>query len=168
MFSQIVRFKQIIALGALTFALLVAGSAPLLGGDAVDAAKKGKKAKTPNIAIQSISLEEHADVGHKTVVVDVANIGKKNANGFRISMSAQNQDGQVRPIEYSLPLNLAKGASTEVEFRLGCNWINFGAVTVSTDPSPVQGELPSKTANNSLSQSYGLECLISIPPIPLP
>jgi hypothetical protein len=126
---------------------------PLLGGDDVDAKKK-KKPKAPNIAIQSVTLEDHPDPGHNFVVVEVENVGTRNANGFRIAMSAQRADGDVRDTEFSLPLSLAKGESVEVEFRLGCNWINGGAVTVETDPNPVPGEI--KTANNVLTESYPL------------
>jgi hypothetical protein len=155
--SRIGRVKQLVVFGGLALSLLAAGSAPMLGGDEAEAAKKKK---SPNIAVLDISIEPHADPGHKTVVVEVANNGKRDASGFRISMVAQRQDGTVRPAEYSLPLSLPKGASTEVEFRLGCNWINLGAVTASTDPNPVSGEPKNKTANNVLSESFGVECLI--------
>ena len=150
MIGDSTRFKQIFALGGLALALVATSAMPLLGGDDVDAKKK--KPKAPNIAIQSITLEDHPDPGHNFVVVEVENVGNRNANGFRIAMSAQRQDGTVRQDEFSLPLSLAKGESVEVEFRLGCNWINGGAVTVETDPNPVPGEI--KTANNVLTESY--------------
>lgn len=153
MFSTLSRFKQTIVLGGLALALVATSALPLLGGDEVDAKKK-KKPKAPNIALQSITLEDHPDPGHNFVVVEVANIGTRNANSFRIRMSAQRADGQVRDDEFSLPLSLAKGASTEVEFRLGCNWINGGAVTVETDPNPVPNEI--KTNNNLLTESFPL------------
>lgn len=156
MFTSIARFQRIIVLVGFALALIVAGAAPLIGGHNVDA--KSKKPKAPNIAIQEIVLEPHADPGHKTVVVTVANVGNRNANGFRIGMVAQRTDGTVRNEEFSLPLSLAKGASTTVEFRLGCNWINNGAVTARTDPSPVPGELATKTANNVRTVNFGVEC----------
>ena len=156
MFTSIARFQRIIVLVGFALALIVAGAAPLIGGHNVDA--KSKKPKAPNIAIQEIVLEPHADPGHKTVVVTVANVGNRNANGFRIGMVAQRTDGTVRNEEFSSPLSLAKGASTTVEFRLGCNWINNGAVTARTDPSPVPGELATKTANNVRTVNFGVEC----------
>jgi hypothetical protein len=155
MFNAISQFKQAFVLGGLALALVAAGAVPMLGGDDVDAKKK-KKPKAPNIAIQSITLEDHPDPGHNWVVVEVENVGNRNANGFRISMSAQREDGTVRNDEFSLPLSIPKGGSEEVQFRLGCNWINNGAVTVSTDPNPVPGE--TKTANNVLTESYGNVC----------
>lgn len=135
---------------------LMLSALPMLGGQDIEAGKK--KVKAPNIAIQSIVLQPHADSGHKTVVVTVANIGKRNANGFRIGMQATRSDGTVRSEEFSLPLSVAKGATTTVEFRLGCNWINGGAVVARTDPSPVPGEPANKTANNTLTQTFGNEC----------
>jgi hypothetical protein len=138
-------------------ALIVAGAAPLLGGQSVDAAKS-KKPKAPNIALQSITLQPHPDPGHMFVVVEVENVGNRDAAGFRIGMSAQRADMTVRPEEFSLPLSVAKGATTSVQFRLGCNWINGGAITARTDPSPVPGESPAKTANNVITVS-GLTCL---------
>ena len=140
---------------AVIFALMLS-ALPMLGG--VDVEAKRKKPKAPNIAIQSIILAPHADPGHKTVVVTVANVGARNANGFRIGMQATRSDGTVRNEEFSLPLSVARGASTTVEFRLGCNWINGGAVTARTDPSPVPGEPANKTANNVLTQAFGNEC----------
>ena len=92
------------------------------------------------------------------MVVEVANVGKRDANGFRIGMTAQRTDGTVRNEEFSLPLSLEKGDSTTVQFRLGCGWINNGAVTASTDPSPVPGEPSNKIANNVLTQGFGQEC----------
>jgi hypothetical protein len=157
MFTAINRFKQSIVMAGLTLAVVAAGAAPMLGGDVVDAAK-GKKPKAPNVAIKSITLEDHPDPGHNFVVVQVANVGTRNANGFRIEMVAQRSDGTERNPEYSLPLSIPKGGSTEVEFRLGCNWINGGAVTISTDPNPVPGESPNKTANNVRTQSFGNVC----------
>ncbi len=146
------KFKQAFALGGLALALVATSAMPLLGGDDVDAKKK-KKPKAPNVAIQSITLEDHPDPGHNFVVVEVENVGNRNANGFRIAMSAQrSSDGKVRDTEFSLPLSLPKGDTVEVEFRLVCNWINNGAVTVETDPNPVPGE--TKTANNVLTESY--------------
>lgn len=141
----------------MALALAGIGAAPQFGAE-VDAAKK-PKVKAPNVAVQTIALEPHADAGHKTVVVTVANIGNRDANGFRIGMQAQRQDGAVRNEDFSLPLSVPKGTSVEVEFRLGCGWIDFGAVTARTDPSPVPGELPTKTANNVQTQAFGNECL---------
>jgi hypothetical protein len=149
------RFSQALLALAVVFALMLT-AVPMLGGHDVEAGKK--KPKTPNIAIQSIVLQPHADPGHKTVVVTVANVGKRNANGFRIGMQATRSDGTVRTEEFSLPLSVAKGTSTTVEFRLGCNWINGGAVVARTDPSPVPGEPANKTANNVLTQAFGNEC----------
>ena len=122
------------------------------------AAKRKKKPKAPNIAIQSIVLEDHPDPGHNFVIATIANVGTRKANGFRIELSAQRADGDVRDPAFSLPLSIPKGGSTEVQFRLGCNWINNGAVTFTTDPLPVPGELPNKVANNVLTQSFGDVC----------
>lgn len=158
MLATIARFKQSIVLGSLVLALVAAGAAPMLGGDSIEAAKRKKKPKAPNIAIQSIVLEDHPDPGHNFAVATVANVGTRNANGFRISMTAQREDGTVRNAEFSLPLSIPKGSSTEVQFRLGCNWINNGAVTFTTDPLPVPGELPNKVANNVRTQSFGNVC----------
>ena len=151
--SKISRVKQVAVLSGLALSLLAAGSMPLLSGEHVDAAPK--KAKAPNIAIQSIVVVPSAEAGHDTIVVEVANVGTRNAAGFRIGMVAQRQDGTVRNEEFSLPLSIPKGGSTEVEFRLGCNWINNGAVTARTDPSPVPGESPTKTANNVETANFG-------------
>jgi hypothetical protein len=159
-FLRMERVKQVVVFGGLALSLLAAASAPMLGGDEAEAAKKSKKARTPNVAVLDISIEPHADPGHKTVVVELANTGKRNASGFRISMVAQREDGTVRQAEYSLPLSVPKGGSTEVEFRLGCSWINNGAVTASTDPNPVSGEPKNKAANNVLSETFGVECVI--------
>lgn len=153
MVSGIARLKQFIVFGGLALSILAAGSAAMLGGHDVDAAKK--KVKVPNIAIQSVTVEPSAEVAHDTIVVLVANVGTRDAAGFRIGMVAQRQDGTLRSEEFSLPLSIAKGESTEVKFRLGCNWINNGAVTARTDPSPVPGELPTKTANNVETASFG-------------
>lgn len=153
MFSIINQFKQSIVLAGLALAVLAASALPMLGDGDADA-KRRKKPKFPNVAIQSITLKDHPDPGHNFFVANVTNVGKRNANGFRIGMSAQRSDCQVRNTEFSLPLSLPKGGSTEVEFRLGCNWINGGAVTVSTDPSPVPGEPATKTANNVRTQSF--------------
>jgi hypothetical protein len=70
-------------------------------------------------------------------------------------MVAQRADGTQRAEDFSLPLTIAKGATTTVEFRLGCNWINNGAVTARTDPSPVPGEPANKTANNVATAQFG-------------
>jgi hypothetical protein len=146
-------FKQVLVLGGLALSLLAAGSVPQLGGDHAEAAKK--KAKFPNIAIQSVVVQPSAEAGHDTIVVTVANVGKRNAAGFRIGMVAQRADMTVRVEDFSLPLSIAKGASTTVEFRIGCNWINNGAVTARTDPSPVPGEPGNKTANNVETAQFG-------------
>jgi hypothetical protein len=155
MFTGIARVKQFVVFGGLALALLAAGSAPLLGDDVEAAKGKKKKPKAPNIAIQAIVVEPSAEANHDTIVVEVENVGKRNAAGFRIGMVAQRQDGTVRNEEFSLPLSLGKGESTEVEFRLGCSWINNGAVTARTDPSPVPGESPNKTANNVETANFG-------------
>ena len=146
-------FKQVFVLGGLALSLLAAGSVSQLGGDHAEAAKK--KAKAPNIAVQSVVVQPSAEVGHDTIVVTVANIGKRDAAGFRIGMVAQRADMAVRTEDFSLPLTVAKGATTTVEFRLGCNWINNGAVTARTDPSPVPGEPANKTANNVATAQFG-------------
>jgi hypothetical protein len=157
MTSPFGRLKQVMVMGGLALALVAVSAAPQLGGHDVDA-KKNKKPKAPNIAIQSITLEDHPDAGHKYVVVEVQNVGKRDASGFRIGMVAENPNqqpnGGVRDEDFSLSLNLPKGQSTEVQFRLGCNWINGGAITARTDPSPVPGEPANKTANNVLSESF--------------
>lgn len=158
MFAPVARFKPSIILAGLALALVIAGSAPMLGSHDLDAKGKSKKPKAPNIAVQSIILEDHPDPGHNFVVVTVANVGTRDANGFRIGMSAQRADMTVRDTDFSLPLSIAKGASTTVKFRLGCNWINNGAVTASTDPNPVPSEPANKTANNVLTQSFGVVC----------
>ena len=146
-------FKNGLVLGGLALSLLAAGSLPQLGADHAEAAKK--RAKAPNIAIQSVVVQPSAEVGHDTIVVTVANVGKRDAAGFRIGMVAQRADMTVRDEDFSLPLTVAKGASTTVEFRLGCNWINNGAVTARTDPSPVPGEPSNKTANNVATAQFG-------------
>jgi hypothetical protein len=153
MVSGIARAKQFVVFGGLALSLLAVGSAPLLGGDHAEAKKK--KAKAPNIAIQSIVVEPSAEAAHDTILIEVANVGNRNAAGFRIGMVAQRQDGTVRNEEFSLPLSIPKGGSTQVEFRLGCSWINNGAVTARTDPSPVPGESPAKTANNVETANFG-------------
>jgi hypothetical protein len=148
-------FAHVAAVAGVALALAGIGAAPW-AADHADAAKQKKN--YPNVAVQTITLEPHADAGHKTVVVAVANIGKRDANGFRIGMSAQRADGTVRTEVFSLPLSVAKGAATEVEFRLGCGWIDGGAITARTDPSPVPGEPANKTANNVETASFGDEC----------
>lgn len=140
-------------LGGLALSLLLAGSGVLLNGEHADAAKN--KNKAPNIAIQSVVVATSAEVAHDTIVVTVANVGKRDAAGFRIGMVAQRADMTVRAEDFSLPLSLAKGATTTIEFRLGCNWINNGAVTARTDPSPVPGESPAKIANNVATATFG-------------
>ena len=145
-------FKQVLVLGGLALSLLAAGSVPQLGGDHAEAAKKKK---FPNIAVQSVVVQPSAEAGHDTIVVTVANVGKRDAAGFRIGMVAQRADMTVRAEDFSLPLSIAKGATTTVEFRLGCSWINNGAVTARTDPSPVPGEPGNKTANNVATAQFG-------------
>ena len=164
MFSRIARMRRVAVLGGLTVALLGAGTLPMLGGDDIEAAKR--RPWFLNIAVKEITLEPHADAGHTTVVVEVRNIGKRKASGFRIGMSAQHQGGTVRSEEFSLPLSIPKGGGTTVEFRLGCNWIDFGAATARTDPSPVPGEPSNKTSNNVSSRSFGDECLLGTDPTP--
>ena len=153
------RFKQGFVFAGLALSLLAAGSAPFLGADEVDAAKK---AKTPNVAIESISFENHPDDGHRYVVVEVSNIGNRTAKGFRLEMVAEDHDGDLRAPAYSDPLNIPKGGSEEVRFKLGCGWLHNGEVTVTTDPNPVPREL--KTGNNTLSEEHGI-CLLQIPNI---
>lgn len=89
----------------------------------------------------------------------MANVGARNAAGFRIGMSAQRQNGTVRNEEFSLPLGIPKGGSTEVLFRLGCGWVGFGAVTARTDPSLVLRESTAKTANTVETVGFGDECV---------
>jgi hypothetical protein len=145
-------FKNTLVLGGLALSLLAAGSVPQLGGDHAEAAKKKK---FPNIAVQSVVVQPSAEAAHDTIVVTVANVGKRDAAGFRIGMVAQRADSTVRNEEFSLPLSIAKGETTTVEFRLGCGWINNGAVTARTDPSPVPGEPNNKTANNVATAQFG-------------
>ena len=145
-------FKSTLVLGGLALSLLAAGSVPQLGGDHAEAAKKKK---FPNIAVQSVVVQPSAEAAHDTIVVTVANVGKRDAAGFRIGMAAQRADGTQRQEEFSLPLSISKGETTTVEFRLGCNWINNGAVTARTDPSPVPGEPSNKTANNVATAQFG-------------
>jgi hypothetical protein len=145
--------KQGLVLGGLALSLLTAGSGMLLNGEHAEAGKK--KNKAPNIAVQSVVVAPSAELAHDTIVVTVANVGNRDAAGFRIGMVAQRADMTVRVEDFSLPLSLAKGATTTVEFRLGCNWINSGAVTARTDPSPVPGESPAKIANNVATASFG-------------
>lgn len=85
----------------------------------------------------------------------VANVGKRDAAGFRIGMAAQRAGMTVRAEDYSLPLSLAKGATNTVEFRLRCNWITSGAVTAGADPNPAPGESPAKIANNVAMANFG-------------
>ncbi|MFN8593363.1 MAG: hypothetical protein U0031_18050 [Thermomicrobiales bacterium] len=155
MFAAVARVSRSAVVAGLALTMLASGGASLLGGDHVEAAKK---VTAPNIAIQSITLAPNPDPGHKTVVVLVANVGTRNAAGFSIGMVAERADHTKRVEEFSQPLSIAKGTSVEVEFRLGCNWINGGTVTARTNPSPVPGELPTKTANNIETQSFGNEC----------
>jgi hypothetical protein len=150
------RFKQGFVFAGLALSLLAAGSAPFLGADDV-AAKK--KAKAPNVAIESISFEDHPDDGHRYVVVEVSNIGNRTAKNFRLEMVAEDNDGDLRAPAYSDPLTIPKGGSEEVKFKLGCGWLNFGSVTLTTDPNPVPRE--TKIGNNTLSEEYGI-CLIHI------
>lgn len=150
------RYSHSLLALAVILALMLS-ALPLLSGSDVEARKK--KVKAPNVAIQSITLQPHADPGHKTVVVTLANVGKRKANGFRIGMQATRSDGTVRNEDFSLPLSLARGATTTVQFRLGCGWINGGAIVARTDPSPVPGEPANKTANNVLTQTFGNVCI---------
>lgn len=160
MFSQIGRLKQVAIFAGVALSLLVAGAAPMMSVDHVEAAKK--KDKYANIAIQSISFEGSAQPGHRTVVVEVANTGMRDASGFRIKMVAKDIYSNLRPPAFSLPLSIPKGGSEEVEFTVGCGWLNNGSVTAAADPNPVPGEPDTKTANNTLSESYGL-CVIQMP-----
>jgi hypothetical protein len=111
-------------------------------------------------AILSIRLEPHPDTGHKYVVVEVANIGTRNASDFRVGKSAPRQDGVVRSEEFSLPRTVPKGTDVLVRFRLGCNWITSGTVAARTDPSPLPSESPSQVANNDRPVTFGNECQI--------
>ena len=96
-----------------------------------------------------------AEAGHDTIVVTVANVGKRNAAGFRIGMVAQRADMTVRAEDFSLPLSVARGGSTTVEFRLGCTWITYGAVTARIDLSLGPGEPDYTTANNVATALFG-------------
>jgi hypothetical protein len=78
----------------------------------------------------------------------------------RYSLRSRSSDSASNE-EFSLPLNVVRGATTRVEFRVGCDVINGGTVVVSTDPSPVRGEPARKAANNDLTQTFGNECLVS-------
>lgn len=89
----------------------------------------------------------------------MSNAGAKAVAGFTIGMRAQRADGTLRNEVFSDPLSLAKGDSTTVEFRLGCNWINNGTIFTRTDPNPVPGELPVHADNNELAESFGGGCV---------
>ncbi len=190
MIAQFVRLKQYVVFGGLAFALLFTASAPLVGDhdaaakrkkrhevsrEVQNGSEKGNKlqdgtgqnqdrilyTKGADIAIQDIVIAPHPDAGHRTVVVKVANIGLKTATNFKIGMIATSQNGALRPEDFSSPLNLPAGGTTQVEFRLGCNWINSGAVITRTDPSPVQGEwslLGNVTQNNARAENFGNIC----------
>ena len=191
MIAQFVRFKQYVVFGGLAFALLFTASAPMMGGhDAAakqrknrhnvsrelkEGAEKGRKrhegteqnldrillTKGADVAIQDIVLTPHPDAGHRTVVVQITNIGLKTASNFTIGMVAKRQNGALRNEDFSAPLNLPAGASTQVQFRLGCDWINSGTITTRTNPSPVQGEwslFGNVTQNNTRVESYGNTC----------
>ena len=114
MFSQIGRFKQVAVFAGFALSLLVAGVAPMAG---VDHAEAAKKAKYPNVAVQSIEFGPGTKDGHRTVIVEVENVGTKKANSFRLELVAQDSEGDLRDPEYSLPLNLAKGEAKEVDVR---------------------------------------------------
>jgi hypothetical protein len=148
------RFKQSFVFAGLALSLLAAGSDPFLGADEVDAAKKKK---APNVAIESISFEDHEDAGHRYVVVEVSNIGNRAAKNFRVEMVAKDHDGDLRAPAYSDLLNIPKGGSEEVIFKLGCGWLHNGLVTVTTDLNPAPGEV--KIGNNTLAEDHGI-CLI--------
>jgi hypothetical protein len=155
---QVARFKvkQGFVFVGFALSLLAAGSSPFMSGADVEAAKK----KAPNVAIESISFEDHPDNGHRYVVVEVANIGNRAAKNFRLEMAAEKHDGELRNPEYSDVLNIPKGGSEEIKFKLGCGWLHNGSVTVTTDPNPVPKE--TKTGNNTLSEDHGF-CFIQIP-----
>jgi hypothetical protein len=150
--SLFARCNQPLVCAGFVLSLLAASAAPLLDGQSADAAKT-RNPKVPNVAIRSIAVQPTGEANHDSVLIEVANLGKRNANGFRIELVAVRSDGTERSPVYSLPLSLPKGASTEVEFRLSCSWINNGALTAKTDPIPVIGER--NTANNVLTQRFG-------------
>ncbi len=127
----------------------------MMGGSGVEARKK---AKATVIAVKSITLAPHPDHGHQTVVVTVANIGKRDADGFRIGMVATRGSGAVSAEELSPPLNAAKGATRTVEFRVGCDVINGSRVVARTNPNPVPDESARKAANNILTQTFSDAC----------
>ncbi len=158
-------------------ALLGVGGVSLLAVEGE--AKRGKKRKKPkkqdqddpqtpttpptpvpfaDIAITAVDIELLSEAGHDTVVVKYTNTGTLTATGFRIGMVAKRANGLLRQEEFSLPLTLAPGLSGVEKFRLGCNWINGGTVTVRTDPSPVPGESGAATANNTLANTFGTIC----------
>jgi hypothetical protein len=166
-FAPIARFKTQITLAGLALALVTAMVTPLAGTGNVVAkkhhnrqhsvSKQAKKILT-DVAIDDIELAPHADSGHRTVVVAVSNDGIRPVSGFNIGMVAKNPNqpnGGVRNEVFSAELNLGKGESTKVEFRLGCNWINNGTINARTDPAPVAKELPHYADNNTLEESFG-------------
>lgn len=172
MFAPIARFKTQITLAGLALALVATGAMPLVGtGDVVakqrhnrqhGVSQQAKKKILTDVAIDDIELAPHADAGHRTVVVTVSNEGIRPVSGFTIGMVAKNPNqpnGGVRNEVFSAELSLAKGESTTVEFRLGCNWINNGTIIARTDPAPVAKELPQYADNNTLEESFGGGCV---------
>ncbi len=157
-------------------ALIGVGGAGLLAVESE--AKRGKKRKKKNqnqgqdqdpqiptsppppaqfadIVITAILVEPTAEAAHDNLVVQYTNAGTLAATGFRIGMVAKRTNGQIRNEGFLLPLTVAPGQSGTEKFRLGCNWINGGTITVRTDPSPVPGESAAAAGNNTLSQTFG-------------
>lgn len=176
MFASIARFRSQIVFAGLALTLLVSAGTPALGGQDA-AAKRGKDRphhsrqvkqsvsaqahpKLLDIAVTDIVIAPHADPGHRTVVVEVTNLSPlRNSGQFTVGMQAERADGTLRNEVFSASLSLARGESTEVEFRLGCNWINNGTIHTRTNPSPVPGEPASLTANNTREESFGGGCV---------
>ena len=147
-------------------AVFTAGGLSLLDSAAGDARKRRKRRRkrqkeqeqerppAPDVTITAITSETTAEAAHDNIVVAFVNNGDQPATGFRIGMTVQRSDGTLRNEVFSLPLTLEPGATGVEKFRLGCSWINSGAVTARTDPSPVPGEARGDAADNQLTVSF--------------
>lgn len=121
--------------------------------------RKSRNSQTPDpfadVAITAILVEPLSEAAHDNLVVQFVNNGALSATGFRIGMTAQRTNGQIRNEVFSPPLTLAPGQGGTEKFRLGCNWLNGGTVTARTDPAPVASESDTTTGDNHLQQTFG-------------
>ena len=110
-----------------------------------------------DVAIPEILVEPTSETAHDNLVVQYVNNGTLTASGFRIGMTAKRTNGQIRNEVFSVSLTLAPGESGTETFRLGCNWLNGGAVTARTDPTPVAGEASTATGDNQLVRTFAAD-----------